>query len=233
MDLYSQALDDIIDLVGDRGSACDEIDVPNYLEEFIPEIISPEVVRVRMVYRGYPLPTYEFDSNLVQKETNLDINGNHIFVMYIYPTDYRQDVTKAGTLGAQGCLVSHPVLEAAVTVRFTLLGTESDSATELMAALTLLAGTVNESEITIGNITGAPRTWKLAKVQGTSQDGMVSYQALVSFQYRAATWDELVTFINPDDGKPPRDLIDGVGYCQVEVLQKANFPTDILTFAGN
>ena len=32
-----------------------------YLKQFIPEVLSPTAVKFRIVYRGYPLLTYEFD----------------------------------------------------------------------------------------------------------------------------------------------------------------------------
>ena len=100
--LAKMALDAVIQVVGDRGSPCRDIDVPTYLEEFVPTLLSNEAVKVEIKYKGYPLPTYEIDGVLSQVESNLDVNGDPITVQYTYPNDYPYDLRKRGLTVTQG-----------------------------------------------------------------------------------------------------------------------------------
>lgn len=238
--LYNDALTALIAVVGDRGSQCPSISVPTYLEEFIPELLSPESVKIRIVYKGYPLPTYEFNAGLSQVESNVDAQGHPITVAYTYPDDYALDPRKAGLTITQGGMVSRPVSEPAFTIRFLVTsGTIPTqvingvffnfpgvrTATEIMTYLAAYEGTVNSNYYQIGLISGAPHQWMVTSVRGVSRDGGDSYEASMTFQFRAATWDQLVTYINPDDGKPPPDLEEGVGYKMARVPAEASFPT--------
>src|SRR4051812_7039673 len=56
--------------IGPRGTACPNIAVPTYLEQFIPEVVTPDLVRVRIVYKGFPKAIYEFDSALDTVQSN-------------------------------------------------------------------------------------------------------------------------------------------------------------------
>ena len=250
--LYNDALAALIAVVGDRGSQCPNISVPTYLEEFIPELLSAESVKIRMVYKGYPLPTYEFDGSLSQVESNLDANGQVITTQYTYPDNYALDPRKAGLTVTQGGMVSRPVPEPCFTIRFIVtdgtippltIGTPPNpgsmilvysgtrTATEIMTYLGMYEGTVNNAYYQIGLINGAPHQWMITKVRGTSRDAGNTYEAAITFQFRAATWDQQTTFINPDDGKPPPDLVANVGYKLTRVPPETSFP--IFTFGPN
>ena len=238
--IYNIALNALISIVGDRGSPCPSLPVPTYLEQFIPDLISSNAVKIRIVYKGYPLPTYEFDGASNQVETNLNANGNQMYTQYTYPSDYHPDPRRvAGTTSVQGGLVSIHVTEPIFTVRFivtagtvgpqtidgetTYYGGEL-SATEIMTWLAAFENCTNANTYTIGLLVGTWHQWKITNVRGSSKDGGQSYEASVTFQFRWNTWDEQVTFINPDTGKPPPDLIAGVGYYQPQALFDAIFP---------
>ncbi len=238
--LFQDACAAVIAIVGDRGSQCPGVDVPTYLEEFIPEILSGDVCKIRIVYKGYPLPTYEFDGALCQVETNLDASGAAITTQYHYPDDYILDPNKAGKTITQGGLVSRPTSEPSFTAHFIViagsLGFQTINgvttafpgvytATDVMTWLSNFEGCVNDSIYTIGLIVGQPREWMVTKVRGISKDGGNSYEASMTLQIRRGTWDQLVTFINPDDGKPPADLVKDTGYKQPHVPYAANLPS--------
>ena len=244
--LFQEALAALIAVVGDRGSACPDISVPTYLEEFIPELLGADCCKIRIVYRGYPLPTTEFDGVFSQVETNIDAAGNPITVSYTYPSDYSLDPRKAGKTFPQGALVPTDVNEPVFTIKFMVVpgllsfftaaiplpaGVTVDpyrtmSATEWISLLSwYYTGKVNNASYLIGVILGQARQWKITKVSGVSKDGGRSYEASMSFQLRVPNWDTQATFINPDDGKPPADLVANTGYYSPQILQAVTFPT--------
>lgn len=228
--IFQQAIDAVIAVVGDIGDPCPGIDDPTYLEQFIPETVTERDVRIRIIYRGYPPPQFEFGSSLSQIESNLDVDGNPITVQYTYPSSYLPDPNhRAGKTVTQGGMMSKPLPEPTFTVRWLVvagnLGVVYHTADYLMSYYMSFEGKLNDSSFTIGYIVGAAHTWLIAAVKGTSRDGGVSYEASMTFQYRARTWDDQVTFINPDDGKPPPDLVAGTGYKDVQMLIDDDFPT--------
>ena len=236
--LVQDACNALIAIVGDRGSLCPDITVPTYLEEFAPEIIASDTCKVRIVYKGYPLPTFKFGGALSQVETNLDNTGAAIVVGYTYPSDYPLRTDMAGKTVKQGGLVSRPVPEPSFTIKFLVTsgwGIVSSgvysSATDYMTWLKMTyEGMVNATAYTLGTLTGLPRTWMCTEVTGVSKDGGNSYEGSFTIQYRARTWDPTVTFIDPNDGKPPADLsasaiYNGLpGYYNPQIAGQVAFP---------
>lgn len=230
--LYEIALAAIIAVVGDRGDPCPDIPVPTYLEQFVPEVISPQEVRVRIIYKGYPLATYEFNTSLDEVESNLDADGHVIYTKYTYPANYSPDPNgRHGVEHTQGGLITRGIPIIGFTVKTIITGTGDQDATYAVSLLAEFVGRVNNQVYGIGAIIGAARTWKVSAVSATSRDGGVSYEFSMSFQYRADTWDRLITFINPDDGHPPNDLIAGVGSKTVKIPYDSALPT--FTFGPN
>lgn len=233
--LLQAALDALIALVGDRGSPCPDVDVPTYLEQFVPEVIDMDKVHIRIIYKGFPAPQFEFTSSLCQVESNLDQNGDLITVQYTYPDGYLLDPRKAGQTIMQGGMISRPTPEPSFTIKFIIgAGTINGVAvngTQMMSWYMLYEGGTNNAPYTIGFITGQVHQWLITSVRGNSKDGGFSYEASITFQFRQAGWDPLVTFINPDDGKPPPDLIPGVGFKLVRGPFETGFPS--FSFAPN
>lgn len=218
--LLQQALTELVKITGERGSPCPSIGVPTYLEQFIPEVVTPEVVKIRIVYKGYPAAQIEFDTCLTQVETNVDKDGNLISVQYKYPSNYVLDPRKAGKTIPQGGFVTRPKGEPKYSVRFM-----ATSGLASVTALCAMEGYVNKSAWPVGTIPGAARTWLCSSVRAVSKDGGFSYEICMTFQYREEGWDPLVVFINPDDGKPPPDLVIGTGSKNPKVAKETTFPT--------
>lgn len=212
----------VVALTGPRGSPCPNLSVLTYLDQFLPEMISHQAVKMRIVYKGYPLPQFEFEASLNQVEANLDVNQVPIVVSYTYPDDYALDPRKSGLKVFQGGLVQVPTPEASFTIHFiivptfrlnvTIRGTHYVSngtwtSTDIFSAIALYEGTTNRLAYSFGKITGDSHQWLVTRVRGISRDGGLTYEASITYQYREQRWDPLVVYINPDDGKPPSDLI--------------------------
>lgn len=195
-----------------------------FLKSFSHEVISPNCVKSRIIYRGYPILVYDFDASLNQRESNIDVKKNVISVSYTYPADYGSDgnggdTQKAGKRFVQGKFSQRDEFEAAFTVHFLVvagnltvhargqtLTLTNDNATNLMTAIGAYNGCCNDDVYTIGVITGTKHQWQI-RVRGVSHDQGLTYEASMSFLYRPSGWDKTETFINPDTGGPPPDLI--------------------------
>lgn len=232
--LLNTALAALIAVVGDRGTPCPDIAEPTYLEQFVIESVSTDTVTFKIIYKGYPTPTFEFAGSLAQVESNLDAQGNLITTQYTYPTDYSTrtggDPRRNGKTVIQGGMITRPTPEPIFVMKFTVTAGNINgipaTATQLVTWLKqTLEGFTNTNFYQIGNLLGAPAQWLIDSVSGVSRDGGFSYEASITFHFRAATWNPLVVFINPDDGKPPPDLIQGVGYKQVSGPPTVFFPT--------
>lgn len=222
--LFVDSLAAVIAVVGDRGSTNAAIPVPNYLDNFVPELLGARTVKVKINYKGYPLYQFEVSGSLSQVETNVDKEGDPIITGYTYPDDYQLDPTKAGKTYKQGGLTCRPTPEPTFITKFIVAG---DGVLSLMTQLALKLGKVNGSPYTVGSIVGASRTWQVTVAHGVSKDGGSSYEASFGIQYRAATWDPTECFINPDDGKPPPDLDSGAsppGYYRPKIPFETTFP---------
>jgi hypothetical protein len=137
--LILTAINAVIAVVGDRQSACPNVPVPTFLYAFVPTILSANVVMVAIKYKGYPLPVYDFDSNMNQIPTNKDINGTKFTVEYTYPAtqDFQFDPKLRGTTQTQGGLLSLPVPEPIFAVKWIVVS-GSTSANLQMDALKAL-----------------------------------------------------------------------------------------------
>ena len=220
----------VIAVTGNRGAICPNVGVPTFLKTFQTDLIGPDAAKVKIVYAGYPLPTIEFDGTLNQVESNKDSSGALITVQYTYPSGYLLDARKAGQTFTQGGMISRSICITTVVVRWVItdgkIGGTPATATEILAWFkTTFEGFLNNASYTLAAITGAARTWKVDKVAGVSRDGGQTYEAAMTFQYKPNTWDQLVVFINPDDGKPPPDLVSGTGYKMVQGETTTTFPT--------
>lgn len=229
----------VIAVTGDRGAVCPTIAVPTYLVRFVHELVGDGTTdKVKILYKGYPRAVYEFDGSLNQVETNLDSNGDPIEVSYTYPANYPLDEQKRNILVTQGGFITRAVPEPIFTVRWvqTAIVVEEEpwTATDAMTQLKLdYEGKVNDAEYSIGRLTGSARTWLIEKISGTTRDGGLTYEAAMTFHYRGNTWDTQVTFINPDDGLPPADLIANTGYKIYSAYPTATFPSFSALFPAN
>jgi len=226
----------VVAITGPRRSPCPNIPVGTYLETFEHEPLSAHIVRTRIVYRGYPLATYEFDGALEEVESNLDVNGQPITLSYTYPRIYRPDQTKNNWTDTIGVMVSRIVPESIFTIRWIvtgmLVGGVQANATDVMSWWKQsYEGKLNQEPWGVGIIIGGPRTWRCDKLSGTSKDAGLVYEAAMTVHYKPQTWDKLIVYKAPETGLPPPDLIAGVGYKRVQNYEVVPFP--YFNFQGN
>ena len=191
-----------------------------------------------IVYKGYPLPTLEFQGTYNTIRTNIDINGNPITTTYTYPSNYTLDTSLRGCTVTQGALVNMPMPEVIFGLREIIgagmIGTNPANASQMMTYYKgTYEGKINSATWTLiagGFITGAKHTWLIEKVDGTSKDAGQSYEAYWQFHYRSTTWDENSTYIDPKTGDPPPDLAAG-GVATSQVRAEVAFPS--FTFGPN
>lgn len=216
-------------VVGPRGSECPNVPVLTYLERFEGEVLTTGDVQFKIIYKGFPAGQLEFSASLSSVESNIDADGNVITVQYTYPTDattYIGDPRWAGKTITQGGLITRQAPELTYTVKLTVTG-------GLVAVTNIvsLEGGTNMSAYAVGSIQGAPRTWLVTAVRALSRDGGFTFELSFSIQYRESTWDQTAMFINPGDGKPPPNLVQGTGYKTVKTPPAVNFP--LFVFAPN
>lgn len=254
--LCQAAINAVVTIVGDRGSACPDIPSPNFLESFSPHVIGPGVVEVRISYKGLPMLQIEFGTTLSQVETNLDIDSHVLFVQYQYPSDYinshpdlqgrAQPITQYGT-------IQRSIQETTWTMRYTVTAdrggdippgfSEGDGGYIPIAnpsggagsggGLTTATGLVMAfAQYYVGMINagvwdsapGAARTWLCESLRASSRDGGRSYEVSVTFHYRSDTWDFLLLFQDPFEGKTPTALIEGMGRKKVKNYKVGTLP---------
>ncbi len=179
--------------------------------------VSANAVELQLVYRDSDtsVSTIEVGSGLTQVETNKDHSGALITLEYEYPADYIPDPTKAGETIEQGGLVSKMSPETSIVY------TRSETASPGSNSRNY-TGKVNTGGWS-GDPGAAARTWLCTGITGRSQDYGTTWEVTYTFQYRSDTWDETALFINPDDGKPPQDVVSGVGEKVIQVYTAIDF----------
>ena len=234
--LIQSAINAVIAVVGDRQSACPNVPVPTFLQTFIPTILSANVVMVAIKYKGYPLPVYDFDSNMNQIPTNKDVNGTQITVEYTYPAtqDFQFDSKLLGKTQTQGGLLSMPVPEPIFAVKWLVVSGATSATLQMDVLKSAYEGKINNAAVAIvtGGTTYPKHGVLIEKVAGHSSDGGISYEATMVFHVKpippggtSGGWDPQATFINAGDGMPPPDLVAGTGFKQTQIIPEVAFPT--------
>lgn len=210
------AIDAVYSLVG-VGTACPGITKASYLEQVVPESLDGDTAKVRLIYKGYPIRRVDVRTSLNMIEGNEDIHGNIISVSYTYPKTYTKDIRKAGQVWPQGGLVPRPVPETVLTFHVIFTGSWEvmyNFATDYVGMVN--SGTWLDS--------GDDGQWLCEAVQASTRESGMMYEAQVTFHKRPIGWQPLVVFINPDDGKPPANLVKGVGYKKVDIYRTGTLP---------
>ena len=210
--------------------------VGTYIKSFKVDPIGATAAKVKIIYHGYPLPRFEFDSSINEVPTNKDVNGNVVTLSYTYPNPYPLNPARAGRTLTTGWLGSRPVPESLWTVKYVItdgiLNGMNATATNILTYYKhLLEGKINSSAYPVGNIPGARHCVLCEKVHGTSSDGGASYETSFVFHYRPTGWDRYVVIIDSDTGNPPSDLVEGTGSKTVQVYPETAFP--LWTFGPN
>jgi len=186
-----------------------------YLVAITPEAITSDAVTLNLTYKG----GYTGGSHIgiastgavTQTETNLDCWDNLIVVEYEYPSDYKYNAALAGQTIEQGALV--PMLTPEYSMSVT-----QDQDHAPYALQDDYVGTINSMN---WQSSGDQYKWLCTGITGYKRG--TRWTVTYSFQYKKNGWAADVVFIDPHTGKPPEDLVDGVGYKSVHIYPEANF----------
>ena len=224
-----EALNAVKGLTGDIGTYITDYTYPTYLARFSTELLSATSVKVKITYRSYPLPVYEFDTCLNQMQTNMESDHQTpIMVYYTYPASntlpdgsyFPFDVRLFGQTQPQNSQVPLPLFEPVVTIKFTVIAGSaptltiegksvpvSGSATNIVTALKMLEGHVANAPVSIGQLYGDARCWIFEKVAARSKDAGQTYEVVMTIHLRKNGWDSTATFSDIGTGLPPPDLV--------------------------
>ena len=143
--------------------------------------------------------------------TQKDVNGNAITVRHVFPADH-EDPEFAGRIITQGADVELSIPQLVLTETRKETGTPANTAR-------VYVGKVNQ----FACFGGAARTWLCTRIEGTTNDGGVTYEVTYEFQYAEQTWDAVVVFRNPNTQRPVDAPEEGEGIKTVQVYRVANF----------
>ncbi len=174
--------------------------------------VDRDIVKLRLKYRTTQGAAWELGeatiieaaTTLVQKEANVDIDGAEIYISHKYPgdADYKD----------QGVLV--PVTTPQETVIFRKR--------ETVDPHTFGMNYTNKVNITPW-YGGAIGTWLCTMITGRSTNRTVWWDNAYSFQYDPFTWEHHAVFIDPNTGRPPKDIEAGVGEKYYRMYGLADF----------
>lgn len=197
-----------------------------YLREAIPTADDSDTVRIRFIYADptnmsyrQQLNTIEVGGTLSQVQTNYDRLDSVIGAEYTYPVDYEyhdfSEKSEADRTVTQCELVNKFIPE------HTIVKTRLEYVNPSLIAIDFV-GTVNAAGWNFAP-SALSGTWMCTGIVGRSNDGGESYIVTYSFQHRVDTWSTEVLFIDPYTGKPPTDLVDGVGRETYELYDIMDF----------
>jgi len=192
--------------------------------------IDKDKVRVELIYENWTdieedlddprggFVTGEVRSNIQQKTSNLDRFGTQVVVAHIYPAE---DPNHPSETLAQGGEFQYYEAQRTIFIR----GIKQTRTPWLIA--NAITGRVNSipfsgEPATTWLCTGC--TWKISW-PGKSVGGYRQNHYLMNFefQHNPDTWNPTVVFIDDVTGKPPINLVQGVGYYQVDKMPQADF----------
>ena len=239
------------------GTDGSSVTVPTILLDFKYEALSPDFVHGTIRYRGYPLPKLKFGGALGSIESNTDLFGNPITVSYTFPTTYGMTATPgsnvptgdpswAGFTDTVSKLIPKPINEPTVTIQFTIAPPCTLDGTTVNAAAVMSYFKAQQGDVNInlydptgvsglypslGYLLAAPGCWLVEAADGDTFDGMITYQAELTFHLRPTGWQPTVTYTLRDTGDPPPNLVVGTGQKLVTMYTPVVFP--MFTFGPN
>lgn len=143
-----------------------------------------------------------------QIEVKYDYLGQEYALQYHYPADYKANEKLAGT--------DSEVAQARWTIDrsrrvVTYTRTEAVSPAVLQD---LYLDTVNAAGWNAFPADAAG-TWRCISVEAEANYGGVSWEVTYVFKHRAEGWYTVVAWEDPNTGKPPADLIEGLGWHKI------------------
>jgi len=185
-----------------------------------PEARASDVVHVTLSYSSEPAdqseanpddPDYaeiEVSSRCTQQETNKDVEWLPVTVRYTFPADY-PIAEYAGRVKVASPKI--PFLKPETTIVYTRKETSEPTAKAVN-----YVGKCNTGGWSL-HPSATARQWLCTGIVGRSSDGGATYRVTYEFQYRGATWDPTVMYIDPNTGEPPDDLVYGTGEKSVQI----------------
>ena len=185
---------------------------------------TPEDVRALFQYRDvFSVANLSVGATLNQSETNTDFAGGLIGVEYTYPDDYLLDPSLAGKTVKQGGLIAKdlPTMSRRYVIKSTINPEQ------------LAADFVGKCNSVVWK--GFPiYSWRCDSITGDSADFGITWTTTLIFQYKRGNpqpgnpgqfegWGERAYFIDPQTGKPPDDLEEGVGVRNVDTYEQIDF----------
>lgn len=198
-----------------------------FLRLISPETMTPTTIILRLVYKVYPFqtPTLSVGGAVQQEQTNQDFIGNDIELSYTYPIDYPEQ-ERANTTETTGVIITKFVPRVTVNeVRqefFDLDGITPITHNIILNRSKRYQGTVNRDVWNIDPV-ALPNQWLCTTLSGRTIDGGVSYQVTYRFIHNPNFWNAKVVFIDPNTGKPAKNLVEGVSKADVIVYEERNF----------
>ncbi len=182
-----------------------------FVRYITPETISPTQIVLKITDKGYAFqtPVINIGGTVQQEQTNQDWDGNDIELEYTYPQNYPEQ-DRAGSTEKTGASISVLSPRTSIHVKrqelFDLDGTTPITYKIILARSKLFQGTVNHG---VWNVDpdAAVETWICTQLAGVSIDGGFSFTVSYSFIHNAKGWRSHVVFIDPNTGKPAKDLI--------------------------
>ncbi len=162
--------------------------------------------------------TIEVGASAQSVSTTLDVDNNQLLVSHT--------ITETDVSGAQQEKTDVQGVEVNVQVpQVILTRTRVESSPPTRKAREYV-GKVNKHSIWgFGK-----RRLLCTRIQGTSNDQGVTYAVTYEFQSSTTIWDPVITYIDKETGRPPTDLVFGVGIKNVQVYPEADFSGIGITF---
>jgi len=191
-----------------------------YLMSVTPTSETSDTVKFRLDYAEYPFADMQVSigSTVSQIETNKDINGDPFELEYAFPADYHID-DYAGETITTGAVVSLLSPETTMVVRKHITGAD------YLDVLVVSTSYVGKTNAAGWMVMGSPaeNTWLCTGITGETSDAGLTYMVTYSFHYRSDGWDSEIVFMDPNTGKPPSDVVEGVGIKTYQMYAQANF----------
>jgi hypothetical protein len=148
-------------------------------------------------------PIVQLGSSVVSSQTQLDKDGNQLVV----------SITTAGgdSLTQTG--------EVEIQEPQTIIQFERKEQADPLSKSLAYTGSVNNATFK----GWAARTWLCLGIEGISDDGGSTYKVTYRFQYRAATWDAKIAFIDPATDKIHADVTTSNGILTETIYPETNF----------
>lgn len=158
---------------------------------------------------------WEIDATIETTTAQKDVNGSVMEVNYTYPDNYKAVTRLAGT-EADPQVVSAEFPQASFALRIqqaenrTVIAVSDDAAAHV--------GTVNSTTF-LGK---SARKWLCTRIQCSNPTNVTPTDVTYEFIYNPLTWDIEGIFVDPFIGRPPADLVDGVGIKTFKVIGESN-----------